>query len=84
MNGSDILKHFVIGLSASLGSQILNDVEDNIYHTLSLISRDTRIEATLTQSVGKDGVGHQCVADVEMFHRNLKEQVNLISASPHM
>lgn len=83
MNGTDILKHFVSGLSASLGTQTFDDVEDNIYHTLSLISSDTRIEATITHFVGKDGVVHQRISGVEMFRRNWK-RLDLISASPHM
>lgn len=66
-----------------MGSQKFDDIEDGIYHTLSLISSDTRIEATITHFVGKDGVVHQRVSGVEMFRRNWK-RLDLISASPHM
>lgn len=83
MNGTSILKHLVSGLSASLGSPKFDDIEDNIYHTLSLISSDTRIDATITHFVGKDGVVHQRVSGVEMFRRNWK-RLDLISASPYM
>lgn len=56
---------------------------DDIYHTLSLISSDTWIEATITHFVGKDSVVHQRVSGVEMFRRNWN-RLDLISASPHM
>lgn len=81
VNGDKILKHFMSSFSKSSGNGSSTDLY--AYHTLSLISSDARIEATITHATDKNGGARQRITNVEMFRRNWN-RLDLNSASPHL
>lgn len=79
-----MVKHLISTFSALMDNRSSADLDRDIYHTVSLSSSDTYIEATITHATDKHGDSRQRLTNVEMFRRRNWNMLDLYSASPHM
>lgn len=84
VSGNKILEHLISTFSASADKGASAGLDRDIYHTVSLSSSDTYVEATITHATDKHGDSRQRLTNVEMFRRRNWNTLDLYSASPHM
>lgn len=79
-----MLEHLISTFSASTDVGTSTELDRDVYHTVTLVSSDTYIEATITHATDKHGDSRQRLTNVEMFRRRNWNTLDLFSASPHM
>lgn len=84
MSGNRILEHLISTFSASADKGAPAGLDRDIYHTVSLNSSDSCVEATITHATDKHGDIRQRLTNVEMFRRHNWNTLDLYSASPHL